>query len=1422
MKRKIFSLTGFLLFILLLVRFSWAGPGVVGTWQATSPNPVEDIMGQDQVAVPESDFFMDVAIDSQGNVIAVSLKGQIVKYSSSGTVLWKKYLSSLKLYYEYPLTRYNLFSLDVTPDDEILIVGNKIVWNGGSDYPVKEPFVAKFDASGNQVWYKALATSLSTTYYNIGQFDKSDVHVIPGTDHFIVSSGGFYNGDMGQYDYIEGNISDGSIVRRWNQGCVADIFSISPDGKYILHGSSHYVDMVAISPEDFSQLIKNPEYWDASGNPIVLPTMPFSIPYPVSISRDGNFMALASTKWDTSTNVRYPFYMTFGQKDAQGSFSLDNEITWNRGYYYDYTHGYFTSQDRVYDMVIGPNGNIFVVGSIHQDDPESFWHSQDFVTISQTWVNMGYVAALSPQGRIIQEKMYNNKVNAEFLAGAVDASGKLVVVGYREDVRTYHDNFGSGLQEGYAVFFDPYIVTDVMGSLPPYRYIRPAIQHQIHDPVSPVTGNYVDVQVDLHYPTAGLPLVLKRTYSSRLAEQKGPFGYGWYSNLFMHIESTENGITVFWGDGHGDDFIPAEATGSDNNTKTVTYTCLGPDPGYTLTEHQDETDHYFEIYIKNLDRTIRFETERDGRFYPSEMFQGNGAYPVKFTYVQGTSLSIQLKDEVSGRQILLEMDENGHVVRATGIDNQEFTYSYDESGNLIEVHRADGTTVNYTYDENHYLTKVVQNGKTLLENAYDAQGRVVSQKDALGHETTFSYDPLQRKNTVTSPDGTTTTYYYDSDFRLTKVEDQEGAAKTYTYNDQGQVTSITMPGGATTRFVYDENGRLTKKIGPLGKETSFEYDAQGHLVAAKNPSGAKASYHYTNNQLDSWQKPKGGRYLLSYDDTGRIQAVKDPLGTTHLYSYGSDGLLASETRRDKVKVSYERDATGRVIRKTYDGVHPVSYTFDALGRLTSVTNDLGQVAYEFNSRGYKTEEQGLFGQVTYDYDDAGRLVGLEAGGLTLNTQRGPSGRIERVSSSFGQVLEYHYDTSGRLTTVTLSCSGANVAQVIYGYDEAGRVSRISFKKATTSFRTMEIKRDEAGRITEVEDQGGPSPSLEGTVLSLDYNEADRISTEGFSYDPSGRLTVAGGMTYVYDHAGRLKEVTGSKGAQLFYDGLGRCVKLVEGNTERRLVYSGSTPVMEKDRQGQITSYFLFGPGISLVLGPAGSIKYILLSDWRKNIVAVLSQDGDIVAQRLYSPYGVVLGKEGIWPVPFGFLGEAGAFTLSSGLVLTKARAYDPALGRFLTPDPKRPDLRLVQTLNPYLYAWDDPVNLVDSSGLSPFPTGPKWLIPGWSAPITLHPTNTLNGVAYPPMNSSGGEAPSLTINNGTLADATPIYSDRASDNGGGNTQLAPDFDDSSGLVASPIYSDRDGEIPPPTPAVAATPGEGYVAGISSVPIIALI
>lgn len=53
-----------------------------------------------------------------------------------------------------------------------------------------------------------------------------------------------------------------------------------------------------------------------------------------------------------------------------------------------------------------------------------------------------------------------------------------------------------------------------------------------------------------------------------------------------------------------------------------------------------------------------------------------------------------------------------------------------------------------------------------------------------------------------------------------------------------------------------------------------------------------------------------------------------------------------------------------------------------------------------------------------------------------------------------------------------------------------------------------------------------------------------------------------------------------------------------------------------------------------------------------------------------------------------------------------ARYYDPALGRFLSPDPVDPDPYNPQSLNPYSYVLNNPVRYIDPTGNRELDTGP--------------------------------------------------------------------------------------------------------------------
>ena len=52
------------------------------------------------------------------------------------------------------------------------------------------------------------------------------------------------------------------------------------------------------------------------------------------------------------------------------------------------------------------------------------------------------------------------------------------------------------------------------------------------------------------------------------------------------------------------------------------------------------------------------------------------------------------------------------------------------------------------------------------------------------------------------------------------------------------------------------------------------------------------------------------------------------------------------------------------------------------------------------------------------------------------------------------------------------------------------------------------------------------------------------------------------------------------------------------------------------------------------------------------------------------------------------------------LIHMNGRVYDPLLGRVLSPDPIVQSLDESQSLNPYSYAWNNPLKYTDPSGYS--------------------------------------------------------------------------------------------------------------------------
>jgi len=366
-------------------------------------------------------------------------------------------------------------------------------------------------------------------------------------------------------------------------------------------------------------------------------------------------------------------------------------------------------------------------------------------------------------------------------------------------------------------------------------------------------------------------------------------------------------------------------------------------------------------------------------------------------------------------------------------------------------------------------------------NSVDAAGRVLRTTDTNGVITDLAYDPrgLLTSSTIrANADGTPAT---------------SDATTTLGYDATADVTSVTDPDGVTVRYGYDSSQRLTDITDALGNAVHYTLDAAGDRTgeSVKDPAGHLAR-----------------SLSRAFNTLGQLQTVVDGNAATVLTFDPSDGY----------------DGAGHP-QHTTDGLGVVRrMTYDALGRLTTKTDDVGG-----------TDPGTANAQTAFAYDALDHLQGISD----------PSG-LDTVydTNAFGDALGNQSPDSGSTTIATdaagnpLIRTDARGVTVTSTYDALNRVTSESYPDATLD---VSYYYDEADAVTGCSDDY-PIGRLTRIV------EADGVATT-YCYDRAGRvlrktLTVAGATTttqYGYTLAGRLSSMTYPSGAVLAYtrDGDGR-------------------------------------------------------------------------------------------------------------------------------------------------------------------------------------------------------------------------------------------------------------------------------------------
>ena len=423
-------------------------------------------------------------------------------------------------------------------------------------------------------------------------------------------------------------------------------------------------------------------------------------------------------------------------------------------------------------------------------------------------------------------------------------------------------------------------------------------------------------------------------------------------------------------------------------------------------------------------------------------FPGSPSTTVSFKY---TSLPVSPFPTV-----LSEVDYNGTPHDYTSYVTTAGTYYGWASG----THLADGsenTSVSYATDASGVLVATITN--------------------PLGHQSTHTYAgtngaggvangelSLVGDDAVQTCGATVHGLSYDANDHVSEEIDNNGNTHTYTYATNGQLQTETeaygTPNARTTDYTWDPNVLLNRKLSETVegvRKTTYTYDAHNRLSSV-------SVTNLTGNGI-----------------------ANQTLTTTYGYTLYGNGMVQTET----------------VVHPSPNNSDTDTYSYDALGNLTSFSNGLGQTTTYSNYNG--------LGQ-------AGHIVGPN-----------------------GDVIDYTYDPRGRVATKTTYPNGSS-ATWTYAYDGFGELYTLTGPdgQVTTWNRDPATMR----------------------VMSITHNDKDGTSTESFGYDANDEVTshtvARGGNTTLvetnkYDSLGRIYQKLGQHGQSLTYayDGNGNVLSTTD-------------------------------------------------------------------------------------------------------------------------------------------------------------------------------------------------------------------------------------------------------------------------------------
>lgn len=661
----------------------------------------------------------------------------------------------------------------------------------------------------------------------------------------------------------------------------------------------------------------------------------------------------------------------------------------------------------------------------------------------------------------------------------------------------------------------------------------------------------------------------------------------------------------------------------------------------------------------------------------------------------------------------------GDLISVTDPENISTTYSYNLAGRRIAMEHADKGTLQYHYDLAGNLIRLFTpnlvydpNGPSEIHYLYDYKNNLTD--IVLPDLPNGSANPNNVHYGYSGPNSG------NNSGKLTTKSDGTGNI-TYTYGKMGEVVSEnrTVYGynvptmNFKTDFSYDSWNRIKKIKYPDGEEVSYKYDLGGNLKSVSNND----QDYIKNITYNLYEQRTRAIYGNGTETSYGYYPANMRLGSYSLRDATNHSLLSNSYSYDKIGNITKLSNSAEVSPNGMGGAYSFTYKYDTLNRLIGTEGD--QIVLDKGGNPIP--------QVPSPFPESNSMFSLkmeytESGGIASKMQKHTIDQQLVIPNNYNNIYKYNPGTHKLKEIIDLSYANSGT----YAYDLNGNMIWDDDKYGKKRMfwdeqdRMKAFYNDDSGvyQYYAYDDKGE-------RTIKYNLSTSSQLYQNGVLVDP-GSMTLKNYKLYPNPYV-----VVTSDGqyTKNYFEGSTRFASRIKDGTDIFIptTTKGATTnpdVKEIDPETDFKTYLekvgVEGKISVELVGKSGGAGghvglYYLHTDHLGTASFVTDDNSKTTQFFLNLPFGETMLEQqtGVYDNPYKF--NAKELDKETGLYYYGARYYNPKLSVWYSVDPLAVYSPVMETqfygdgqhnggvynwgnLNPYIYTYQNPINLIDPNG----------------------------------------------------------------------------------------------------------------------------